>query len=1352
MRNLHLLAPLGGALLALALAGCPSDEPKCGDGTTEGEALCGALCGNGTIDPGEECDDGNTTDGDGCTADCRMGVVQVCGNGVTEGTEQCDDANQISSDGCENDCTTTVAVCGNGTREGDELCDDGNQTAGDGCENDCTPTPAGICGDATVDPGEECDDGNTTSFDGCENDCTETTVVFEQCPGATLPPPSGGPCDIITGDAARLITGDVLVPGTVYVGGQVLFDAAGVIQCVGCDCTQVSGAATATQVSCPGSVVSPGLINPHDHITYYAAPYVNTSGERYEHRHDWRRGNDGHTEVSSGPNSTANGAPQVQWNELRQVMAGTTSVAGSGGIAGLLRNLDRSNGLEGISGAYADYDTFPLGDSNGLELVNSCAYGNIANAGQPNNGVWLPHVAEGIEASARNEFLCLTGVGEGSKEAIASRTSVIHGIGLRAADVGRMALTEASLIWSPRSNIFLYGDTAPVRLYKRFGVNIALGTDWVRSGSKSTLRELKCADYLNQTHYGHTFRDDELWLMVTLNAAKALGFEGQVGSLEVGKRADISIFRGASESPYRSIIEAQSEDVLLTLRGGKVLFGDQVVVTALTADACDAVDVCGTQKAVCLQTEIGKTFAALSGENSSTYPLFFCGEPMNEPTCVPFRSAMAPSPSTATAYTGAVTEDDWDGDGIPNAQDNCPNTFNPVRPVDNGAQADGDGDGVGDVCDVCPLDAHTTTCSEIVAGDSDLDGVPDNLDNCPTEPNPDQADTDMDGIGDVCDGCPVPNPGNSACPTTIYEVKKGTFNGQAVSLGGVQVTAVKAGTGFFVQIPTASATDGVDFSGLYVYAPQQSAAVARGDIVTVEGTPANYFGQIQLTNVGTPVVQSSGNPEIAPVAVTSAEVATNGARAAGLEGVLVRVENVTVTELEPAPAGNETAPTWEYVVDGTLRINDFLYRTEPFPVVGEEFGAITGVLNFQRENSKVEPRDANDIIGGAATVATFGPEGQFIREGQSGNTFPEAIEVTLSRAQATDTVVTVTSGSADLTVGNGGVVTIPAGQTSAVVPVTGVAQNASVTLTATLGTSTATTTVRVLGLNEAASLVSLTSESPAVPPGTSVTLTVALDLPAPSNTVVSLDLDPSAFGTLPADVTVLQDEMTATFTLTADANATGSADVTATLGTDSQSVTLVSALLCMPSRVVISQVYGGGGATSGSPSYTHDYVELHNRSAQPVDITGWSLQYGSASGTGNWNVAVITPEPTASTILQPGQYYLVRQGGGSVGGALTAHDATGGLNMSASNGKVALVSDSTALNGANPTGATVVDKVGFGSANGFETAATQALSNTTAAIRKDNGCTDTDDNSADFDVATPTPRNSATAAVSCGCN
>ncbi|MBA3944275.1 MAG: lamin tail domain-containing protein [Herpetosiphonaceae bacterium] len=178
----------------------------------------------------------------------------------------------------------------------------------------------------------------------------------------------------------------------------------------------------------------------------------------------------------------------------------------------------------------------------------------------------------------------------------------------------------------------------------------------------------------------------------------------------------------------------------------------------------------------------------------------------------------------------------------------------------------------------------------------------------------------------------------------------------------------------------------------------------------------------------------------------------------------------------------------------------------------------------------------------------------------------------------------------------------------------------------------------------------------------------------------------------------------------------------------------------LSTSLVISQVYGGGGATSGSPTYKNDFIELFNTSNVTVSLNGYSVQYGSATGS-SWQATSLTGA------VDPGHYFLVQEGGGTVGGTLPPADAIGTLNMSATAGKVALVNSATALTGGCPT-VPVVDLLGYGTANCSEGSPTAALTNVTAATRT-NSCVDTDQNSTDFTVITASARNSSTPANPC---
>ena len=593
------------------------------------------------------------------------------------------------------------------------------------------------------------------------------------CLGRPLPKPQpGSTCRISkpsVPDGSVLFQGLLLGDERLWVAGGLLIGGAtgsATIQCVGCDCSAGSGT---TVVSCPTGIITPGLMNAHDHLKFQGPPPAIAWTERYEHRHDWRVGGASH----AGHHQLTNPATALattQWAELRQVMAGTTSIAGAGGTSGLLRNLDgvstappaypAAANQEGLgAGAHGvNYQTFPLGDANGVEYTSGCSgYTMPSSADIPPDSCWLGHVSEGVALAARNEAVCLADmVPDGSP--LGARVTLVHGVGMEIQEIDRAVRNHNSLVWSPRSNISLYGDTALVPIWNREGANIALGTDWLFSGSMNLLRELKCADTLNRLYFARTFTEEQLFRMVTSNAADALQVQEKVGRLVAGKVADLAIFKWSFPllSPYRAIISAGPMDVVATLRGGKILYGEPPIVQALApAGSCEVFpvtpvsapncDPAALSRMICLgggelgtgqPTSFNELLAAQPG-GVPTYPLLDCStvggvlQPQHEPTCVPRRDKSWCTPDTggpasaplgtvdcsgeasAPPYDGIPKPGDIDGDGIPDDQDNCPYHFNPPRPEDcvtvNGStvctQLDSDGDGIGDVCDPCPLDA-----------------------------------------------------------------------------------------------------------------------------------------------------------------------------------------------------------------------------------------------------------------------------------------------------------------------------------------------------------------------------------------------------------------------------------------------------------------------------------------------------------------------------------------------------------------------------------------------------------------------------------------------------------------------
>jgi len=174
--------------------------------------------------------------------------------------------------------------------------------------------------------------------------------------------------------------------------------------------------------------------------------------------------------------------------------------------------------------------------------------------------------------------------------------------------------------------------------------------------------------------------------------------------------------------------------------------------------------------------------------------------------------------------------------------------------------------------------------------------------------------------------------------------------------------------------------------------------------------------------------------------------------------------------------------------------------------------------------------------------------------------------------------------------------------------------------------------------------------------------------------------------------------------------------------------------LDLSSDVVLSEVFGGGG-NSGAP-FQNDFIELYNHGSAAQDVSNWSVQYASASGT-SWQVTKLSGSVPA------GGYYLIAEGAGSGNGApLPSPDATGTIALSAASGKVALVNSQTALAGCATScdaAAGVVDFLGFGSANDAAGTPAAGLSNTTSAQRTTDPFSNTGNNAHDFSVAAPTP-------------
>ena len=802
---------------------CKTDEDipvievdLCKDANCPADKICNPATGkcqdpNGCFKP-SDCpetqycsDDGECIDLDEIecinNADCNVSINEECVSYkcvVTETVEcrnhaDCGDNRHCDHNHCEDDVETPIPpecedtdqpfcevgkkvvcvdgkiqriTCGFGQECRDGNCIDKICTAG---EKACKNGQLAVCQSDHSWELSYCDAG-TYCFEG---DCIERGNAPEIVSCTPLAITGTNTCDRKGNGSRIVLQGDILGLSKTWKGGSVVVEG-NHITYVGCD----PDLSNATVITCPNAVISPGLINGHEHVTFSNGQPRRWGNERFNHRHEWRKGKEGHNRIPSGQTTSNNGNSVV---EVRSLMAGTTAIFGSGSAPGLARNLDVKS--QTVGNVTSVYQTFPLADgSDGITKDSGCSYTYDKSVKEFDDTCpYGPHIAEGINQAALNELRCLSGHGTGSRDIFKKNVAVIHGIGATVDIIQQMAANHVKLIWSPRTNISLYGDTAMAPLYDRLGVTIGLGTDWIYSGSATMLRELACVDYMNQNHYNHYFTDYDIWKMPTYNNAVAFGVEKYIGQIAAGMIADIVIFKTSpSKQLYRAVIDAQNADVTMVMVNGKFFFGDDNIM----AGNGEKIDVCGVSKRFDLRTANAKDGITLAGDgvleskgelsmiDAVADRLFYCDLPENEPTCVPQRLRKEDTEDQETTkYSGDFTNaDDSDGDGIPNAQDNCPTMFNPVRAMDTDRhQTDMDNDGYGDICDLYPTcAANDDSCKVSSLDDLDGDTIPDDVDNCPANANKDQADADNDGKGDLCDPCPNDaNPGNQSCPATL---------------------------------------------------------------------------------------------------------------------------------------------------------------------------------------------------------------------------------------------------------------------------------------------------------------------------------------------------------------------------------------------------------------------------------------------------------------------------------------------------------------------------------------------------------------------------------------------------------
>lgn len=324
-----------------------------------------------------------------------------------------------------------------------------------------------------------------------------------------------------------------------------------------------------------GGTVLPGLIELHNHLAYDLLPLWQVP-QRYNNRDTWGNSAQYHQLVTA-PMKAVGEATEllpalVRYVECKALVGGVTT---SQGIAlfsapgvrryyrGIVRNVEETGDKQ-----------LPEAGSRIADVQASDPQAFLTEIERKT--CFLLHLSEGTDPAAHKHFEALNL--PGGKWAIAPSLAGIHCVALTADDFAVLASHGASMVWSPFSNLLLYGRTADVASAVDAGsaekpFKIGLGADWSPSGSKSLFGELKVARVYSQNN-GNVFSDEQLVGLATIQGARILGWDKQLGSLEVGKRADLVVVAGQDDGgPVLPLFQGDERTVQLVAIDGTPRYG-----------------------------------------------------------------------------------------------------------------------------------------------------------------------------------------------------------------------------------------------------------------------------------------------------------------------------------------------------------------------------------------------------------------------------------------------------------------------------------------------------------------------------------------------------------------------------------------------------------------------------------------------------------------------------------------------------------------------------------------------------------------------------------------------------------
>lgn len=477
-----------------------------------------------------------------------------------------------------------------------------------GCvhQHDMSPD-AGVDEDASIDAGVSIDmqtDEDAGPVDACAPSARGDII---------------GAGSVTAGAANRyLLRGRVVSPDVVFSPGEVLI-VDGRIACVGESCAGDPGVEGATIVDTDG-VIYPGIIDAHNHTQYNYLPLWNPDPPGlFQNRGDWAaRGDYSDFTESVNDNESMFVCQQVKYGEVRALVGGTTTIQGTFNSN---RRCFRTLVHNAEYGPYGTEDRMRT-NITGVDAINATDATNIAE--QMASGevtAYVIHLGEGVDEESRAEFDTLV-----EKNLLASATVVIHGTAFGDAEFGMMAAAGAKLVWSPVSNLRLYGGTTDVPAALDAGIPVALAPDWTPSGSVSLLQELRAARQHSCESWDGRLSNEDLVKMVTSVPAEVLALDDQVGTLAPGLVADVLVIADRGGDAYATLVDATMDDVRMVFVAGVPHYGDAGLMASTPRMMCESLDMCGVEKFLCVPDNadgtdtLNETFMTIRASVAGFYP------------------------------------------------------------------------------------------------------------------------------------------------------------------------------------------------------------------------------------------------------------------------------------------------------------------------------------------------------------------------------------------------------------------------------------------------------------------------------------------------------------------------------------------------------------------------------------------------------------------------------------------------------------------------------------------------------------------------------------------------------------